>query len=337
MFRSGNLFDRIVCFTNLWQAAHKAWRGKKDKTRIAHFYFALEVELLSLQEELQSGSWSPRPYRTFEVFEPKRRKIAAADFRDRVVHHAIMNLLEPVFERSLISRTFACRLGKGTHAAVRYAQDLGRRHAFFLKCDVQKYFESMDQSILKTLLRRHLKDARLLTLLDRIIDHAPPDHAPGKGVPIGNLTSQHFANLYLSELDHFVTDRLAVPGYVRYMDDFLFFGPSKSFLHGIHGEVRQFLADKLSLKLKESATLMAPVEQGMPFLGCCVFPGTVRLQPKGAARFRHKTREREQAFRHGQIDEGLLSLSVGSMIGHMAHADTRSLRQRLFSDSLGLG
>ncbi|MBF0310050.1 MAG: Retron-type reverse transcriptase [Magnetococcales bacterium] len=168
MKRTGNLFDRIVRFANLWQAAHKAWRGKKDKTRIAHLCFALEVELLSLQEELQSGSRSPRPYRTFEVFEAKRRSIAAADFRDRVVHHAIMNLLEPAFERSLISRTFACRLGKGTHAAVRYAQDPGRRHAFFLKCDVQKYFESMDQSILKILLRRHLKDARLLTLLDRI-------------------------------------------------------------------------------------------------------------------------------------------------------------------------
>lgn len=335
MKRTGHLFDAIIAFPNLWLAAHKAWRGKKDKARIADFYFHLERELLTLQDELITGSYQPRPYHVFEVTDPKRREIAAADFRDRVVHHALVNVLDPLFERRLIHDTYACRVGKGTHAAAQRAQTFSRRWPFFLKCDIRKYFQSVDYAILTALLMRIIKDPRVLDLLALIIAHPVPGHPPGKGIPIGNLTSQHFANLYLGEMDHFIKERLWVPGYLRYMDDFLCFGETKSFLHGVHFEIRRFLNEHLILELKERVTLLAPVEEGIPFLGFRVFPGTIRLGRKGLSRFRRKLHVRETAFQQGEIEEGLLSRSVTSMIGHMVHADTLALRRQWFAADLG--
>jgi retron-type reverse transcriptase len=202
MKRYGHLFEQVVTFENLCLAAEKAFRGKKDKQRVATFYFHQETEVLRLQEELCSGTYQMRPYRVFEVREPKPRKICAADFRDRVVHHAICNVLDPIFEASSIYDTYACRRDKGSYAAVRRAHEFARRGRYYLKCDVRKYFESVDHAVLKALLRRKIKDETLLALLDRIIDHPIPDAVPGKGIPIGNLTSQYFANLYLGELDH---------------------------------------------------------------------------------------------------------------------------------------
>ncbi|MBF0429268.1 MAG: group II intron reverse transcriptase domain-containing protein [Magnetococcales bacterium] len=337
MHRTGNLFNAIVSFGNLWYAAHKAWRGKKDKTRIADFYFNLERELLVLQEELVSGQYQPRPYHVFEVTDPKRREIAAADFRDRVVHHAMINILDPLFEKRLIFDTYACRTGKGTHAAVQRAQQFSKQLPFFLKCDIRKYFQSVDHAILQTLLVRIIKDQRVLDLLARIIAPPVPGHPPGKGIPIGNLTSQHFANLYLGEMDHFIKERLRVAGYLRYMDDFLFFGQTKSLLHEIHFEIRQFLHERLSLILKDRVTTLAPVNDGIPFLGCRIFPSTIRLPQKGLARFRSKLYARESEFFQGKISETLLSRSVGSMIGHMVHADTLAMRRKWFTAVVDLG
>lgn len=337
MKRSGNLFESIVAFPNLWRAAHRAWRGKKDKARITNFYFSLEQELLILQEELVSGQYQPRPYCLFEVTDPKRREIAAADFRDRVVHHALINVLEPLFEKRLIHDTYACRPQKGTHLAVQRAQRFSNRWPFFLKCDIKKYFQSVDHAILSGLLARIIKDQRVLDLLASIIAHPVTGHAPGKGIPIGNLTSQHFANLYLGEMDHFVKERLRVAGYLRYMDDFLFFAQTKSALHGIHLEIEQFLHKNLSLTLKERATVLAPVSSGLPFLGFRVFPATIRLPRRGTARFRRNVYAREHAFRRGNMDETLLSHSVGSMIGHMVHADTLALRRQWFAAVVDLG
>lgn len=331
MQRTGNLFDSMVAFDNLWRAAHRAWRGKKDKIRIAEFYFHLEREILQLQEELIADRYQPRPYRIFLVTEPKHREIASADFRDRVVHHAIVQVLEPLFERRLIYHSYACRVGKGSHAAVRQAQIYAQRFPYFLKCDIRKYFRSVDHATLNHLLVQIIKDRKVLALLSRIIAHPVAGHLPGKGIPIGNLTSQHFANLYLGELDHFIKERLRVVGYLRYMDDFLCFGTTPSYLHGLHFEIRHFLEERLLLSLKEQATLLAPVTEGVPFLGFRIFPGTIRLQRKGVIRLRRKLRARELDYHQGIIDEGLLSRTVGSMIGHLVHADTLALRRQLFS------
>jgi retron-type reverse transcriptase len=199
MKRFGNLFEKVVTFDNLLLAANKTLRGQKRKPAAARFYYDLEPELLRLQEELESGSWRPRPYRVFTICEPKPRQICASDLRDRVVHHAICNTLDPIFERRMIYDSYACRVGKGTHAAVERARRFARKANYYLQCDVRKYFASIEHEALKTLLRRILRDKRLLELLDRIIEHSPPGAAPGRGLPIGNLTSQYFANLYLGE------------------------------------------------------------------------------------------------------------------------------------------
>lgn len=334
MKRHGGLFEKILTFENLALAVRKAVRGKKDRESVARFYFSWETEVLALERELRSGTWRPRPYTTFEIFEPKPRRICAAHIRDRVVHHAVCNIVEPLLDRTMIHDTYACRRGKGTHAAVERARRFARKYPFFLKCDIRKYFETVDHEVLKDLLLRKFKDAALLALLFRIIDHPVPGGAPGKGLPIGNLTSQWFANAYLGELDHFLKDRLAVKGYLRYMDDFLLFGTDKPTLHRRLSDIRRFLSDVLGLEIREEITIVAPTFQGIPFLGYRVYPGTVRLKRENRARLGRKVKHLEAAYAAGKIDETRLSDSVRSLAAHTAGADTLRLRRKLFS---GLG
>ena len=337
MKRQAGLFERIITFRNLLQAARQAARGKREKLAVAYFEFHLERELLTLQEELQTLNYRPGSFFTFEICDPKRRAICAAPFRDRVVHHAICNVLEPVFERRLIFDTYACRPRKGAHAAIGRAQQFARQYRYFLKCDVRHYFERVDHTVLKALLARLFKDVPLLTLLHRIIDQAPPGAEAGKGLPIGNLTSQHFANLYLGELDHYLKDRLPVKGYLRYMDDLLLFADDKPTLHPWLAAIGQFLQQNLRLELKEKATLLAPVTEGLPFLGLRIYPGVLRLNPRTLRRFRRQVRGRERAYRAGRLDLEKLTQSVASLYAHVAHADTLPLRRRLLQGSLDLG
>lgn len=331
MKRVGQVFDQIVTFDNLLRAARKAFRGSKKYTgQAAAFYLRLEPEALALEQELRSGAYAPGPYHTFVIYEPKERQIAAVDFRDRVVHHAICNLIEPILDRGLIFDSYACRTGKGSHAAVQRAQVFARRLPYYLKCDIRKYFETIDHAVLKQMLRRQFKDPRLLDLLDRILDHAVPGSAPGKGLPIGALTSQLFANLYLSEFDHLLKDRLHVEGYLRYMDDFLVFGQQKAELRERLAAIRQCVTASLHLHLKEEALRLAPVSQGIPFLGFRIFPSLIRLDRRHLLRFRRNIQAREQAYRTGEIDEACLVRSVGSLLAHIGHANTYQMRQGLF-------
>lgn len=256
MKRVGGFFERIVGFDNLLLAQRRAARGKRCRTSVARFEFHLEHELFELQDELMTGSYQPGEFFTFEVRDPKRRAICAAPFRDRVVHHALCHVLEPHFERRAIFDSYACRLGKGTHAAIARARQFARRHPYFLKCDVRKFFASVDHGVLFGLLERLFKERPLLDLLARIINHAPPDSAPGKGLPIGNLTSQHFANLYLGELDHFLKDQLHIKGYLRYMDDFLLFAEDKPSLHLWLADLEDLLEERLDLGLKQALELL---------------------------------------------------------------------------------
>ena len=254
-----------------------------------------------------------------------------------MVHHGLCGVLDPIFEAGLISDTYACRRGKGTHAAVRRLQEFSRRWAYVLVSDVRRYFETLDHQVLKSLCRRKVKDKALLDLLDRIIDHPLPGGCPGKGVPIGTLTSQYFANRYLGELDHFVKERLRLPGYVRYMDDFAVFSEDKPRLHRTLASIRVFLRETLRLELREERTFVAPLSQGAPFLGFRVFPGLVRLDGRKLARLRRRVRRREADYRWGRIDENALSRSVRGMVGHVAHVDSLQVRRQVFAASLGLG
>ncbi|MBT7306610.1 MAG: RNA-directed DNA polymerase [Gammaproteobacteria bacterium] len=337
MRRVGHVFSQVVGFENLLQAAHQAARGKKMQLRVAHFIFHLESELLQIQGELEQSNWQPGNFRIFEISEPKPRRISAADFRDRVVHHAICKVLGPIFDKRMIFDSWACRSGKGSHRAVQRAKRFSGKYPYYLKCDIRRYFDNVDHAVLKQLLRRILKDRPMLDVLDKIIDHPLPGAAPGKGLPIGNLPSQYFANLYLGELDHELKDRYGIKAYLRYMDDMLVFAQDKQQLHDVLATIEHFIEVKLQLKLKPSATCIAPVTEGVPFLGFRIFPGLVRLNAQSLRRFRRRLSLCEQEYRLGKIDVDQLAASVQSMLAHLQHADTHRLRQSLLSSSFALG
>jgi len=337
--RDGNLFAQIISFENLYSAAQDACRGKKGKNNVARFYFNLEHELIRLEDELRRGEYRPSPYGVFNIFEPKEREICMSSVRDRVVHHAICRVLEPLFEKRFIFDTYACRVEKGTHRAVQRACGFIRRvkGGYFLKCDIRKYFYSIDHVVLKTLLAKLVKDSSLLHLLGVIIDHKVPGNSPGKGLPIGNLTSQYFANLYLGELDHLLKDRLGVRLYVRYMDDFLLFSMEKAELKNYLSVIETILRTHLFLELKEGATRLAPISDGVPFLGLRLFPGLIRLQRPNLVRLRRRVRAKERMYVAGEISVEKMAQSVSSMVAHASHANTRRLRRRIFEGSMQFG
>ena len=277
----GSLFSKIVAFPNLVLAARRAARGKRFRPNVARFSLQLEEELHALRQSLTAHSYRPGPYRTFVLREKKPRLISAAPFRDRVVHHALCNVVEPIVDRSFMFDSYACRKGKGTHAAIERASQYARRFGYVLKCDVAQYFPSIDHEILLRLLSRYLWDEEVLWLVKTIVDGSNPQpeanvffpgddlFTPGerrRGLPIGNQTSQFFANVYLNRLDHFVKDVLRMPGYVRYVDDMLVFDREKGRLHEAHVAIQQYCAS-LRLRLHARKCFVAPTNVGVTFLG----------------------------------------------------------------------
>jgi len=311
----GGLFDEIVSVPNLELAATAAAKGKRDHPEVARFLCQADEELLQLSAELVTGDYAPRPYRQFRIRDPKPRTISCADFRDRVVHHAVCDVIGPLIERRFIYDSYACRTGKGAHRAVARAQTMARRHCYFLKLDVAGFFDSVYHEILLALLAHTFREKRLLALLEVIVRSSPPGARAGKGLPIGNLTSQWFANLYLDDLDHFVKEKLRVPGYIRYMDDMLVFSDSKAGLWAAHDTIRDNLDRNRALHLKKAATVLAPVTEGIPFLGLRIFPGRWRLQRQRFLRTRRRMRERERAFLAGNLSAEHLALSAGAAQG----------------------
>ncbi len=324
MRRTAGLWPRVVAFENLCGAALRAARGKRRVAGAARFLVDLEPNALALQRSLSSGEWRPGRAFTFQIHDPKRRTITAAPFEDRVVHHALMDVLGPVFDRRMIHESFACRNGKGTHAALRHARALVRRYRWFLKLDVRHCFETLAHDVVLETIARVVKDRRVLELSERIVRTGG---AGGRGVPIGNLSSQWFANLVLDRLDHHVKEVLGVHGYVRYMDDSALFADAKEPLTHAHAEVEQFLADRLRLQLKARATILAPTSEGLPFLGWRVYRGTTRLRPANLRRTRMRLRHRLWQYEMGLIDESRVAASVRSVFEHLRHGSTLSLRR----------
>jgi retron-type reverse transcriptase len=315
---------------------------------VARFRFDLERQLCRLQDELTTKTYEPGPYHTFEICEPKRRLISAAPFRDRVVHHALCNVLEPIFERCFVFDSYACRKGKGTHAAVARFQSFARRHGYVLKCDVRKFFPSIDHELLKSNLARKIKDIDVLWLIARIIDGSNPQEpvlrwypeddllTPSerrRGLPIGNQTSQFFANVFLNPFDHFVTETIRVPGYVRYCDDFAIFGDDKPWLAHVRERCRQFLST-LRLTLHPDKSVISPVKHGCRFLGYRVFPHHRRLPRSNLVRFRRRLRAMQRAFAKGAIDTRSIHRRLVSWIGHALHANTERLRADILADTI---
>jgi retron-type reverse transcriptase len=344
MKRYGNLWPQLISFENLLHAAAKASRGKRFRPDVAAFHFNLERELWRLHEELSTKTYRPGAYRTFFIHEPKARQISAAPYRDRVVHHALVNVLEPVFERVFIQDSYACRKGKGTHAGVARCQEFSRRARYVLKADVQKFFPSVDHEILKGQVARKIKDAHVVWLVGQIIDHSNPQEGvqhcfPGddlftlserrRGIPIGNQTSQFLANVYLDPLDHFVKDRLGIRGYARYVDDFLVFADDKRRLAEVREGIRDFLVG-LRLRLHPSKNVIFPVRAGIRFLGYRVFPTHRQLPKENVRRFRRRLRQMERAYSGWRLSFEAVQQRLMSWIGHAGQASTYRLRGRLF-------
>jgi hypothetical protein len=311
MRRANHLFERVVERDNLRLAVHKALRGKRSKGNAQAFVARLDQNLDEMRSALLGANFPLGVYHQFTIFDPKERLITAPCFRERVLHHAIMNVCEPVFERWLIADTFACRKGKGRIVALERARTFSRRFPFFLKIDIRKYFDSISQPILTARLRRIFKDGRLLVLLDRIV--AAYETAPGRGLPIGSLTSQHFANFYLGWFDRFVKEDLSVRGYVRYMDDCALWGKSPAELRDRLAAVRAFLATSLDLELKANPYINRSAH-GLDFLGCRMFPGRLELNRRSRVRFRRKLKRLEGAFLAGQINEPALQQRATALV-----------------------
>ena len=328
MRRAGGLWNEVRSFERLAQAARRASRGKRRQAAVARFLERVEPETLALQRELDAGTWRPGHASRFEIHDPKRRVITVVPFRDRVVHHAVMAPLEPVFERRMIASSYACRRGKGTHAALRHARKLLCRHRYFLKLDVAAFFPSLEHEVVRETLGRIVKDRRVLELLDRIL--AGPEEASEdpRGLPIGSLTSQWLANLVLDRLDHQVKEVLRIRGYVRYMDDIALFANEKTALWDAHAAIDAFLSNDLRLALKTKATQLAPAGEGLPYLGWRLHRGTVRVRPENLRRYRWRLRLRRWEWRQGRWPADRYRQAVASLYAHVAHGSTLALRQR---------
>ena len=335
------LFDRVTAFDNLVVAARRARKGKRFKPSTAAFDLDLEGNLFRLQEELRARAWRPGRYVTFEIYEPKKRLISAAPYRDRVVHHALCNVIEPLFDATFIHDSYANRKGKGTHRAVDRLTQFSRKATYALKCDIRKYFPSIDHEILYARIARKVRDPGVRWLVRTVIDSSNPQEPvheifPGdtphdvterrRGLPIGNLTSQFFANLYLDGFDHFMKEILGCRHYIRYVDDFVVLSDDKEWLHEVRNRVGEYL-EGLRLRLHPTKCQVFPVSQGIDFLGYRVYPDHRRLRRDNVVRFRRRLKKLQRDYQDGGIDLEDVGRSVQSWIAHASHADTWGLRR----------
>lgn len=345
MKRTGNLWQHIINFENLLLASQKAQKGKRFRDNVLAFNYNLENELLKLQSELQSKTYIPGNYRTFTISDPKPRLISAAPYRDRVVHHALCHIIIPIFENSFIPDSYANRVGYGTHRALRRFIGFSRSSRYILQCDIKKYFPSIDHEILKQLIRLKIKCPDTLWLLDAIIDNSNPqepvtdvffgdndltsDSRP-KGLPIGNLTSQFLANVYLNGFDHFIKEQLKAKKYLRYVDDFALLSDDWQYLSDAKYEIENYLST-LRLKLHLFKSQIFETQKGANFVGFRVLPDRVRVRNDNLRRARHRLKQLQQDYIEDRIDFPYLTQCLSSWEAHLLHADSYRLRQKVFN------
>ena len=331
MKRFGNLVGQIADFDNLALAFHKAQKGKKAQKEVVAYREKLHENLRILSEQIMTGNVDVGDYRHFTIIDPKKREICAAAFGERVLHHAVMNVCDPFFERNLIFDTYATRKDKGVYAALEKAHKAMPKYAYVAKLDVRKYFDSISHNILKSLLERLFKDRVLLTILGKIIDSYQT--VPSKGLPIGNLTSQYFANFYLSGLDHYAKEVLRVPVYIRYMDDILLFAEKKDdvfeFTHGIVA----YANCNLGLELKPPVIIKT--SQSVSFLGYRLHGHSIALNGRSRKRFLRKMRLYGNLLRNDKWDERTYFEHITPLLSFVLWAYTKQYRRRVMQTTEG--
>lgn len=320
------MFEKIYDYQNLYIAYLNARKQKRYRYEVLKFSYELEENLIQIQNELIWKTYQPGPYRPFIVYEPKKRQIVALPFKDRVVQHALNNIIEPIFDRVMIYDSYACRKGKGTHkAAKRLAYFLGKPEMhYYLKGDVHSYFVSINHIVLKELIQKRIEDLDTLWLINTIIDHSY-----NTGLPIGNLTSQLFANIYLHELDHFLKNELSVKYYLRYMDDFIILHESKTYLKWLLNRIQSFLVTKLSLQLNPK-TKIDTIKSGIEFVGYRVWNTNKLIKKQSIKRMKKKIR----SWKSGKMSNERLLKSLSSWIGHSADTASHKIVERIMLDCL---
>lgn len=346
----GHLYPHICSLENLYEAA---WKARKRKTRredVERFELHRERFLHELQRELEAERWQPSPYMLFTIHDPKTRTISAAPFRDRVVHHALCQVIGPLLERRFIYDSYSCRVHKGTQAGRERCRRFTSRYRFALKCDVRKYFETIDHAILLEKLARVIRCQPTLELCRRIIashmaSAAPPEWFAGddllapaerlRGLPIGNLTSQLWANLYLDRLDHVIREDLRASGYVRYTDDFILWSDDKGCLWDCRDRIAAEL-ERERLRLHPVKTRILPAWCGVPFLGFRFFPGHApRLLGECKRRFERRMRRGMKAVRAGRLAMDAVRKSARGWQAFADYGNVKGLYRQYREESFG--
>lgn len=345
-----NIFPLIYDFENLFNAYKKAISCKRYRPDVMAYTDQLEENLIELQNEFIWKTYSVGRYNIFYVYEPKKRMIMSLQFKDRVAQHAIYSILNPYFEKQFISDSYACRVGKGTHRAIRQPQrwlrktDRNLKRFYYLKLDISKYFYRVDHEVLMGILQRKIADKDLLHVLSVIINcedthfglplgadvgNVAYDELLGEvGLPIGNLTSQMFANLYLNELDQHCKHHLHLHYYIRYMDDIIILHHDKKYPERIKQDIAKFLADNLHLQLN-SKTCIRPTSMGIEFVGFRVWSTHIKLRKKTAEKMKKRLKYMFAAYRTGEIDRETLDRSIASYRDILQHFNSYGLRQSL--------
>lgn len=350
MKRFKDLYPQVYDFENLYLAYREARKNKRYRDEVLRFSANLESNLIQLQNELIWHQYRVSRYREFYAYEPKKRLIMALPFRDRVVQWAIYRIINPLLDRQFIEDSFACRIGKGTHHAADRLQywlrSLNRRYpkVYALKLDISKYFYRVDHAVLKEILRKKFADPDLLWLLGTIIDgdghkfgiplgdhDFQRDRLGDIGIPIGNLTSQLFANLYLNEADQYAKHQMGLKWYIRYMDDMLVLHPDKKYLHEVKDVLGTFLEDELRLTLNRKTGIRV-ANQGIDFVGYRIWPTHRRVRRRTVKKIKQRLRQMAAEYASGLLSLEEVNAVIQSYIGHLSHADTYKLRQKLFGD-----
>jgi len=328
-----NFWDKLVSFKNLSLAYKKARKAKPSSSEVLIFSMNLEKNLFALQEELILGKYKVPEYRSFTIFEPKKRIIKALPFRNRIVQHALCNLIEPIFDKTFINNSFACRKNKGTHKGLitikKAVQNKFAKHRYALKCDVKKYFPTIDHTILKQILFKRIKDKKVCDLITLLVDSDNSDFGENKGIPIGNLTSQLFANIYLNEFDKFVKHKLRVKYYYRYVDDFIILSSSKKELHTYKTKIKRFLKIKLLLEIPKRKTNIYCVKDGVDFVGYKIFSSIVRLRKSNLIKFKKRTIHLSNLYLSNKIYMNRLFASINSYLGYTMHANAYKITSKM--------
>lgn len=336
---SGCLYGQLIKFENLLEAAYQCRKGKTTSPSTLRFFDNLEENLIDLQNQLIWGAYTVSDYHHFFVFEPKRRLISAPDFRDRVLHRAIYNLIEPLFDKRFEHDSYACRKGKGSHAGADRAQlfirQVERKHgkAYAFKADISRYFSSIQHLKLKSIISSKLSCQSIVELLNYIIDSSPVSES-GAGIPLGNLTSQLFANIYLHELDRYAKHTLRARRYIRYMDDFAIIHHDKAQLQHWRRDIEAFLWNELSLKTN-SKTQVFPIGisngRAVDFLGYRIYSTHRLLRKCSVKRIKANLKKFRARYASGEMDAADITPRIQSWLGHASHANTYNLRKTLLA------